>query len=191
MIVDAVIPLILEFGRDVTTRQIADEAGIAEGTIFRAFGDKESIIQAAVDKFLDPEPLRAALRSIDPGLPLDQKVHDILFHLMARFAGIIGIMSAIGMTGRQPAHGSRNEFADLVAEVLESEATRLRIDPTKCAHLVRLVAFASSLAPFNDSYAFSTEELTDIIVHGIAARPDSDDHDTLDHDTLDHDTLDH
>ncbi|TXN28568.1 TetR/AcrR family transcriptional regulator [Lacisediminihabitans profunda] len=174
MIVDAVIPLLLEHGRDITTRQIADEAGIAEGTIFRAFGDKESIIQAAVDKFLDPLPLRTALRSIDPDLPLEQKVHDILFHLRARFAGIIGIMSAIGMTGRPPGHGGRNEFAEIVAEVLEPEAARLRLDPTKVAYLVRIIAFASSIGPFNDAHPLSTDELADIILHGIVTRPDND-----------------
>jgi hypothetical protein len=104
-------------------------------------------------------------------------VHDILFHLRARFTGIIGIMSAIGMTGRPPGSGQPNEFAELVAEVLSSEAPRLRIDPTRVAYLLRLVAFASSLGPFNDSHPLSTDELADIIVHGIAARPE---HDTRD-----------
>jgi len=40
MIVDAVIPLLLEYGRDITTKQIAESAGIAEGTLFRAFETK-------------------------------------------------------------------------------------------------------------------------------------------------------
>ena len=35
MLIDAVTPLLLEHGQAVTTRQIADCAGIAEGTIFR------------------------------------------------------------------------------------------------------------------------------------------------------------
>ena len=42
MIVDAALPLLLEHGEMVTTRQIADAAGIAEGTIFRAFADKDA-----------------------------------------------------------------------------------------------------------------------------------------------------
>ncbi|MCU1430433.1 MAG: DNA-binding transcriptional regulator, AcrR family, partial [Actinomycetia bacterium] len=37
MIVAATLPLLLEHGDRVTSRQIAEAAGIAEGTIFRAF----------------------------------------------------------------------------------------------------------------------------------------------------------
>ena len=36
------------YGRDVTTAQIAMAAGTAEGTLFRVFPDKESLIQAAI-----------------------------------------------------------------------------------------------------------------------------------------------
>ncbi|MES1170476.1 MAG: helix-turn-helix domain-containing protein, partial [Leifsonia sp.] len=74
MILEAVMPLLTEHGRDISSKQIAEAAGIAEGTVFRAFGDKESLIDAAIVKFLDPEPLRLELRAIDPQLPLDRKV---------------------------------------------------------------------------------------------------------------------
>ena len=50
---------------------VADCAGIAEGTIFRAFGSKDELIQAAVARHLDPEPFRRQLRAIDPLLPLE------------------------------------------------------------------------------------------------------------------------
>ena len=43
MIVAATLPLLLEHGDRVTTRQIAEAAGIAEGTIFRAFADKDEM----------------------------------------------------------------------------------------------------------------------------------------------------
>jgi AcrR family transcriptional regulator len=42
MIVAATLPLLVEHGEMVTTRQIADAAGIAEGTIFRVFADRTS-----------------------------------------------------------------------------------------------------------------------------------------------------
>ena len=53
-IVDAVVPLLLEHGDDVTTRQIAEAAGIAEGTIFRVFPDKPALLMAAAEETMNP-----------------------------------------------------------------------------------------------------------------------------------------
>ena len=56
MIVAATLPLLLEHGDRVTTRQIAEAARIAEGTIFRAFADKDEIIVAVVEAALVAQP---------------------------------------------------------------------------------------------------------------------------------------
>src|SRR3954454_19055199 len=74
MIIEATIPLLLEHGDMVTTRQIADAAGIAEGTIFRAFADKDELLAAVIEAALDPAPLERALDTIDPSLPLSEIV---------------------------------------------------------------------------------------------------------------------
>ena len=169
MIVDAVIPLLLEYGRDVTTKQIAERAGIAEGTLFRAFGDKESIITASVEKFLDPEPLSLMLRGIDPDAPIERQVHDIIFHLRSRFEGIFGIMSAVGMHGRPPGFDAHAELSDLVIEMLSEHSGKLRIHPNRAAALIRLLAFATSIPPFTGSAPFTTDELTDVVLNGILA----------------------
>ena len=64
MIVEAALPLFLAHGEMVTTRQIADAAGIAEGTIFRAFADKDEVIEAVIDAALDTGPLDRALEAL-------------------------------------------------------------------------------------------------------------------------------
>ena len=55
-IVEAITPLLIEHGGGVTTRQMAEAAGIAEGTIFRVFSDKCALIHEAIKSGMDPRP---------------------------------------------------------------------------------------------------------------------------------------
>ena len=45
-IVEVAIPLLEEHGATLTTKQVAEAAGIAEGTLFRAFGTKDELVHA-------------------------------------------------------------------------------------------------------------------------------------------------
>src|SRR3954447_12950008 len=73
-IVAAALPLILERGVNVTTRELAEAAQIAEGTIFRVFPDKEALIAAVVDAALDTSHTETAIAGIDPALPFEQQL---------------------------------------------------------------------------------------------------------------------
>src|SRR3954468_14690552 len=73
-IVAATLPLFLEQGSAVTTRAIAQAAGIAEGTIFRVFPDKTALLDAVIEAALDPTPADVAIARIDPGLPFEDRL---------------------------------------------------------------------------------------------------------------------
>ncbi|MEO6942557.1 MAG: helix-turn-helix domain-containing protein [Terrimesophilobacter sp.] len=169
-IIDAVIPLLIVHGRAVTSKQIAEAAGIAEGTIFRAFGDKESLIEAAIAKFLDPEPLRRGLGLISADLPLDDKVLRIVVLMQNRFSEIFQVMAAIGGP-RQHAPNEQHVFAEIISEVLAPQLSELNLPAARAAHVIRLVTFAASFPHLNLGMEFSSRELANIVLYGIAGTP--------------------
>ena len=61
-IVEVLIPLLVERGSDVTTKEVAQAADIAEGTIFRVFPDKRSLFLAAAEEAINPAGRRGGLR---------------------------------------------------------------------------------------------------------------------------------
>jgi len=173
MIVDAVIPLLLEHGANITSRQIAEKAGIAEGTIFRAFGDKETLIRAAVQKYFDPQPMRAQLAAISQQDSLRTRIKAAIGILQERFGGVMAMVSALGHKERPPysRDSSRLEYAGIVAQLVEPELEQLNLPADRVAALLRLVAFSTSIPQFNESTGFTLDELTDIVLFGIVGDP--------------------
>ncbi|WP_291377528.1 TetR/AcrR family transcriptional regulator [Demequina sp.] len=170
-ILDAVVPLLLSQGADVTTKDIADAACIAEGTIFRAFADKEELIQQAVARFMDPEPTFRALEQIDPSLALKSKVRAVVDIFRERSAGIVGIISALGH--RKPAHDHGNDprgearAAAIFATLFAPDSDSLRVDQSLAVFFIRLLAFGSSMPMFTADRDVETDELVDFILRGI------------------------
>ncbi|MGA1837494.1 TetR/AcrR family transcriptional regulator [Herbiconiux sp. 11R-BC] len=169
MILDAVVPLLVAHGSDVTSKQIAEAAGIAEGTVFRAFGDKESLIRAAAEKFFDPETVRNGLRAIDPDDPLDAKVAQIIAVLRTRFTGALRVMAAVGREPQmQPVRRPHLENSDIIERIFAPDAARLAWPAERITHLLRLLSFASSIPPVSEAATpFTNDELAQLVVHGI------------------------
>lgn len=166
----AVVPLLREHGREVSTRQIAEAAGVAEGTLFRAFGDKDTLIAAAIEKIFDHLPLLTALRGIDADLPLDDKLEQVMDRLNAHFRNVVAAYSALGLRERpaRPDHTTvQRELVDVLGAVLGSDAERLAVPVETVAEYVRLVAFASALPVAS---GLGTDVLSALIARGIIRR---------------------
>jgi len=164
-IVAATLPLLLEHGEMATTRQIAEAAGVAEGTIFRAFADKDELIAAVVDAAMDREPLEAALSAIDAGLPFEQQVAAATAILQHRVINIWRLFSAIGP--RHHVASSKPLASPALERLFERHGDRLSVEPERAAWLLRAFTLAATHPALIDQ-ALPGTDVVDAFLHGVA-----------------------
>src|SRR4051794_19110019 len=171
-IVAATLPLVLTHGAGVTTRQIAEAAGIAEGTIFRVFPDKESLLAAVFESALDPTTADGALAAIDPALPLEDRLVAAVDILRRRVADLWQLRTALGMLqGETSAHHKAPDLTPL-ATVFEPDRDRIRRDPLDAAHVLRGLTIATTHPALILDEPLTSEEIVTLFLDGIRARDD-------------------
>jgi AcrR family transcriptional regulator len=164
-IIAAAIPLLLEHGEMVTTRQIADAAGIAEGTIFRAFPDKDELLGAVIDTALDPAPLERSLVTIDPDLPLTEIVTRAAGFAQQRVVDVWRLATSVGTRFHDR---KKQPMADSPAltRLLEPHRDELAMPPSQAARTLRALVFAMSHPMMVDKPA-SPREIANVFLHGV------------------------
>jgi AcrR family transcriptional regulator len=165
-IVDAAIPLLMEHGELVTTRHVADAAGIAEGTLFRVFPDKDSLLEAVVEHVLDPEPFEQSLAAIDASASLAEVVTAAVEASQRRGADVWRLLSRVGKRGEQQPRRPMADSPALVA-LLEDHRDELTVPPRAAARNLRALTLAMS-HPLLVERAASPKEIARMFLHGVA-----------------------
>jgi AcrR family transcriptional regulator len=170
-IIAATLPLLLAHGPAVTTRQIAEAAGVAEGTIFRVFATKESLIEAVVESAFDMTSIDSSLGAIDPTLPLERRLIAAVDILRRRFADLMQLKTAVesmALGGRAPAMADRRRPTDLsgLAAVFEPDRDQLRRDPLEAAYLLRGLTITGTHPALILDEPLSSAEIVSLFLDG-------------------------
>lgn len=169
-IIDAVAPLVIEHGSAVTTKQIAQGAGVSEGTIFNVFADKDELIDAVIDAALDPQPLEERLAAIDPALSFEARLITATEEVQLRVMHIWRLLSALGPR----AHRRPRQIPPspgLVA-IFASDPRRVRVEPADAARRLRAMTLTLTHPLMTDDPA-TAAEIVDAFLHGVATRSET------------------
>jgi len=180
-IVDATLPLVLKYGSGVSTRQIAEAADVAEGTIYRVFPDKDALMAAVTAKAFDPQPALRELAKIDRTMPLRERLVAAVVVMQRRLNGVFGLIDALGWTGPPKDHDHRrsdevNEaHRTAMIDLIGPDAADLRVDAGEATHILRLLVFSGTHHRITQGRPLTAEQIVAILLDGLLARPTTED----------------
>ena len=177
-LLDATRPLLIEHGPGVSTRRIAEAAGIAEGTIFRVFHTKQDLLNEVIVDALAPEAALARLAALADAPDL-----------AALTAGIIGVLQQHAQESRTllalvehplvsrsdatvcpvPRHGERHQgLVEAIEHLLSSRADELSVSPRAAAGALYALAFGSTMGVTPAGVPPAPDRVAHLLLHGIA-----------------------
>ena len=178
-IVAATLPLIAEYGATATTGQIAAASGVAEGTVFRAFTDKQELLTACLDAAFDPADPVATLRQIPRELPIRDRLLRATETVAEHWDRAISVGHAVrtSCTGTaKPGSPSSPgqaicELISALADLLAPDAANLRLSPERSAQIYLLAVTGDRMlrlrmAALREPGPGDLEELIEIFLHG-------------------------
>ncbi len=190
-LVDAFVRVARREGRAPTTSEIATEAGVAEGTIYRVFASKDQLEQDAVQAAFCPGPVRRRITAVDPEGSLRERLVDFTRIMQVRFTEVFGLMGALGLTeppNRGPhlacyeagrhVRGSEGDehvpvhqpLLDTIHALLVHDEDELTVPGPELVHRLRLFTFSASHPGITDGAVLTPEEIVDTVLLGLRRR---------------------
>ena len=153
-------------------------AGVAEGTLFRVFADKDALIDAAICAAFDPRTSEAELERIDRSQDLRSKLIEAVEIIQRRVSAIwqlIAVMQLAPPVAKPPPIGPNNvedaRLRALLASLFEPHRDDLRVEPEHAARLLRALAFAGTHPRMID-VPMTSHEVVSVLLDGIRAGRD-------------------
>jgi AcrR family transcriptional regulator len=187
MIVSAALPLLIEHGAGVTTLQIAKAAGIGEATIFRAFADKDELLNTCVAAALRNDQVLAELDAVPLDQPLAARLIEAAATLHAyldRMGTVIGAVHGTRHRGAPSGQSDRgtpsgpddrsppDDRAEAterthraVIRLLEPDRASLRLSAEQLATIFLGILFGRRGAPGSAETPIDT--MVDVFLHGV------------------------
>jgi AcrR family transcriptional regulator len=179
-LIAATEPLLERYGRDVSTKQIAEAAGVAEGTIFRVFPTKEALVDAVIDDAFDVSRTCDELALIDPGLELFERLTAVVTVLQGRLQKVFTLFHALRLTRQAPQNHDEmraKQQADnallnaAVAALVKPDEPVLRLPAYEAAHIIRTLTFSLTHPIISGEPPAGPGEIVHLILYGISGSP--------------------
>jgi len=176
-ILEAVTPLLISSGANVTTAEMAHAAGIAEGTIFRVFPDKSSLLHEALKSSFDPAPTLERLANIERDLSLEARLRKAAAIILERAERVHALAAVL----RSMPHGGHDHYADTYKVAIEAssmifwgltrlfrdETERLVVAPSRAAAAFRGLLYAVTTPLCDPKELMTADEAIDILLDGV------------------------
>lgn len=149
-IVRAALPLVSRDGSAVLTAEVARAAGIAEGTLFRVFEDKDALLVACLAHVADTSELEAVIAAIDED-DLERAVVRAVEVVLAHLVAAMPVVMRVTRTGPTPkaAYGLRAELTertrDELASVLDRHSDELGVPVAAAADVLHCLVLGAAV----------------------------------------------
>ena len=175
-LIDAAVPLVLQRGFDVTTKELAAAAGVAEGTIFRVFDTKDDLVVAAARSIFARTDHLDDLRAISHELPLEARLTAAVAIWQTVARRMIAVFVAFHGAADRERLGDPHSLLDrsiaaradaIVAALFAPDAERLRRPVPDVVRILGSLVLAS-VHPIDALRAASApEDIVDLLLHGV------------------------